>query len=244
VDDQPDFDVLFWVGCAGAFEARAQNIVRSFAKIMEVAGVNYAVLGNNEKCTGDSARRTGNEYLFSMMAEENVETLNSAGVKNIVTTCPHCLHTLKNEYPDFGGNYNVVHHSVFIKNLLEDGKIKLKNKQHTPITYHDPCYLGRHNGVFEAPRENLRAMGFQIVEMKRSYQQSFCCGAGGGQMWKEEEQGKEDTRKHRFNEAEGTSVNMIATSCPFCMTMLGDAGKELDSKTTVKDVAEIIAEQI
>jgi len=244
VEEQPDFEILFWVGCAGAFESRAQNIVRSFAKIMNTAGIKYAVLGNNEKCTGDSARRAGNEYLFSMMAEENVATLNDAGVKNIVTTCPHCLHTLKNEYPQFGGNYNVLHHSVFINQLLQDQKLTSVNRAQTSVTYHDPCYLGRHNGVFKAPREGLRAMGFQILEMKRSYQKSFCCGAGGAQMWKEEEDGKEDTRKHRFNEVQGTGANILATSCPFCMTMLGDAGKELDSKIVVRDIAEIFAEQI
>jgi len=244
VEEQPDFEVLFWVGCAGAFESRAQNIVKSFAKIMNKAEVKFAVLGNSEKCTGDSARRAGNEYLFSMMAEENVSTLNSFGVKKIVTTCPHCLHTLKNEYPQFGGNFQVIHHSVFINQLIKEKKLKPSSDAEDNLTYHDPCYLGRQNGILNEPRENLQSFGFKVHEMKRNNKNSFCCGAGGAQMWKEEEQGNEDVRKNRFIEAQETPANMLATSCPFCMTMLSDAAKELESDLVVKDIAEIIAGQL
>ncbi len=242
VKENTDFEVLYWVGCAGAFEQRGQDIARSFAKIMNKAGVNFAVLGNDESCTGDSARRAGNEYLFAMMAEQNVETLNAAGVKKIVTTCPHCLHTLKNEYPQFGGNYEVVHHTQFINNLIAEGKINTKQSAKTKITFHDPCYLGRHNGEYDAPRAVLKATGLDTREMERNRNRSFCCGAGGGNMWKEEEEGGQAVRQNRFEEAQSTGADVICTGCPFCMTMLRDAGKELESTTQVRDIAEIVAE--
>ncbi len=244
VEENPDFDILYWVGCAGAFEARAQNIARAFVKILHAADVNFSVLGNLEKCTGDSARRAGNEYLFSMMAEENVAILNNKNVKKIVTTCPHCLHTLKNEYPQFGGHYEVVHHSQFIEQLVREKKIAFASTMPERITYHDPCYLGRHNRIFDAPRADLRSAGLDIVEMNRSGVDSFCCGAGGAQMWKEEEPGDEDVRKNRYIEAGETGASVLATGCPFCMTMLGDAGKEMDSELPVRDIAEILADRL
>ncbi len=244
VDENPDYDILYWVGCAGAFDQKGQNIARSFTKILNKANINFAVLGNKESCTGDSARRAGNEYLFSMMAEENVQTLNSAKVKKIVATCPHCMHTLKNEYPQFGGNYEVVHHSEFIEQLISDNKIKIENKSNIIATFHDPCYLGRHNQVYDAPRKGLTSFGIELIEMDRNKNDSFCCGAGGAQMWKEEEKGEEAIRQNRFKEAEQTGAELVCTSCPFCLTMMRDAGNELDSNVAVKDIAEIIAEQL
>lgn len=244
VSENSDFDVLYWVGCAGAFEERGQGIARSFSKILNKAGVNFAVLGNQESCTGDSARRAGNEYLFSMMAEQNVETLKAAKVKKIVTTCPHCLHTLKNEYPQFGGNFEVIHHSQFIDQLISQGKINLRGKSADKITYHDPCYLGRHNQVFDEPRNVLSETAKNVLEMERNKNRSFCCGAGGGNMWKEEEEGQEAVRRNRFNEAASTGCSVIGTACPFCMTMLRDAGKELESGIEVRDIAEIVAENV
>ena len=244
VEENPDFEILYWVGCAGAFDQKGQNIARSFTKILNKADVNFAVLGNKESCTGDSARRAGNEYLFAMMAEENVQTLNSAKVKKIVTTCPHCLHTLKNEYSQFGGNYEVIHHTQLIDTLITENKLKLENKTTVKATFHDPCYLGRHNHVYDAPRDDLKALGIDVVEMERNKNNSFCCGAGGAQMWKEEEKGDEPIRQNRFKEAEQTGAEIVCTSCPFCLTMMRDAGNELDSNIAVKDIAEIIAEQI
>jgi Fe-S oxidoreductase len=239
-----DFDVLFWVGCAGAFDQKGQQIARSFAKILNKAEINFAILGNDETCTGDSARRSGNEYLFAMLAEKNVETLNKSGVRKIVTTCPHCLHTLKNEYPQFGGQYEVTHHSQFIEELIRQGKIKLNTADNAKITFHDPCYLGRHNDITEAPRYVIHETQVEFTEMDRIRNRSFCCGAGGGNMWKEEEHGQEAVRRERFREAESTGAELICTGCPFCMTMLRDAGKELESSVTVHDIAELVAEQL
>jgi len=242
-EQNPEFDILYWVGCAGAFDERGGNVARAFTKILNKAEVNFAVLGNKETCTGDSARRAGNEYLFSMLAEGNVENLNAANVKKIVTTCPHCLHTLKNEYPQFGGNYEVIHHSQLIEDLQKDDKLKL-NGESQNITFHDPCYLGRHNNVYDAPRSVLKNSGLKINEMDRNKNNSFCCGAGGGNMWKEEEEGTEAVRRDRFKEAESTGSDVICVGCPFCKTMLNDAGNELESKLQVKDIAEIIAEKL
>ncbi len=242
VDEKPDFDVLYWVGCAGAFETKGQRIARSFSKILNKAGVNFAVLGNKESCTGDSARRSGNEYLFSMMAEQNVELLNSVKPKKIVTTCPHCLHTIKNEYKQFGGNFEVVHHTQFIDELMKQGRLNPQSGDEK-MTFHDPCYLGRHNGEYKAPRHDLSRVG-QLVEMPRNEENSFCCGAGGGQMWKEEEEGTEAIRRERFKEADQTGAEIIATACPFCMTMMTDAGNELESGRQVRDIAEIIADKL
>ncbi len=244
VEENPDFDILYWVGCAGAFEEKGQEIARSFAKIMNKAGVNFAVLGNNESCTGDSARRAGNEYLYSMLAEGNVETLNNAKVKKIVATCPHCFTTLKNDYKQFGGDYEVIHHSEFIEQLIAEGKIKLKKEHREKITYHDPCYLGRHNQVYDEPREALSATGFDIVEMEHNRSNSFCCSAGGAQMWKEEEPGEEAIRRVRFKEALDTETDTLCTACPFCLTMMRDAGKELESDLAIKDIAQLVAENL
>lgn len=244
VEENPGYDILFWVGCAGAFDQRGQKIAQAFATILNAAGVNFAVLGEKENCTGDSARRSGNEYLFSMMAESNVETLNAARAKKIVTTCPHCFHVLKNEYPPFGGNYQVVHHTQMIDDLFRDGKLKIKNASEQQITFHDPCYLGRHNQIYDEPRRGLKSAGIQILEMDRIRNHSFCCGAGGGNMWKEEEEGEEAVRRERFKEAGETGAGVLCTSCPFCMTMLSDAGNELESNLPVHDIAELIAERI
>jgi len=244
VEENPGFDILYWVGCAGAFDQKGQNIARAFTKILNHAQVDFAVLGNKETCTGDSARRAGNEYLFSMMAETNVENLNNISAKKIVTTCPHCLHTIKNEYPQFGGNFEVIHHSEYISDLLKSGKVKLAATGDLRITYHDPCYLGRHNNVYNAPRDIMQTIGCDFNEMNRIRNRSFCCGAGGGNMWKEEEEGKEAVRRDRFKEAEKTGMDCIATGCPFCMTMLRDAGNELESEMKVNDIAEIIAQKL
>jgi len=243
-DENPDFDVLYWVGCAGAFDQKGQKIAQAFTKILNHAGINFAVLGNRETCTGDSARRTGNEYLFAMMAEKNVETLNAVKAKTIVTTCPHCLHTLKNEYPQFGGNFDVTHHTQFIGNLFREGKVRVKDDGRQKIAFHDPCYLGRHNGVFDEPRAALRSSGVTVVEMERNRNRSFCCGAGGGNMWKEEEEGREAVRRERFREAENSQPDVLGTGCPFCLTMLRDAGNELESSLQVSDVAEVIAARL
>lgn len=244
VDEKSDFDILYWVGCAGAFDQKGQKIAQSFTKILNKAGVNFAVLGEKENCTGDSARRTGNEYLFAMMAENNVENLNKANVRKIVTTCPHCLHTLKNEYPQFGGNYELVHHTEFIADLLNTGQLTLDLSKKEDITFHDPCYLGRHNNIYEQPRQGMAQAGINLLEMDRNKNRSFCCGAGGGNMWKEEEEGKESVRRERFKEAENTNAEKVCTACPFCLTMMRDAGNELDSQLAVNDYAEIIAERL
>jgi Fe-S oxidoreductase len=243
-EENPGFELLYWVGCAGAFDQKGQKIARAFTRILNRAGVNFAVLGNLETCTGDSARRTGNEYLFSMMAEKNVETLNSVKAKKIVTTCPHCLHTIKNEYPQFGGNFEVIHHTQLIGDLLREERIRTNGHTGQKVVFHDPCYLGRHNGVFDAPREILESSGSTVLEMTRNRKRSFCCGAGGGNMWKEEEEGREAVRRERFREAADTQPDVLGTGCPFCLTMLRDAGNELESSLEVKDIAEIIADRL
>jgi Fe-S oxidoreductase len=244
VEENPEFDVLYWVGCAGAFDAKGQEIARSFSKIMNKAGVNFSVLGNNEACTGDSARRAGNEYLFQTLAAENIEILNRSKVKKMVTTCPHCLHTLKNEYPQLGGNYEVIHHTQFIDELISSGKLKLTLNNNENITYHDPCYLGRHNKIYDEPRTVLGKSGFKLNEMDNNKQNSLCCSAGGAQMWKEEEQGTESIRQRRFKEAQQTKSGVVCTSCPFCLTMMRDASNELESNIQVKDIAQVVAEQL
>jgi len=244
IEKNPEPDILWWVGCAPATDARAQKTARAFAKILKAAGVNYAVLGQNEQCTGDSARRAGREDIFFALAQANVEILNEIKPKRIVTTCPHCLHTLKNEYPAFGGNYEVVHHTQLINELVGAGKIRLSVSEALSVTFHDPCYLGRHNHVFEAPRQVLKSAGAQMLEMPRHGAKSFCCGAGGAQMWKEEEHGTANVNLTRFKEAKSTSAAVVAVGCPFCLTMLNDASK-VDSETIeVLDIAEIIAERI
>jgi Fe-S oxidoreductase len=245
IEQNPEPELLWWVGCAPATDARAQKTARAFAAILKAAGVDYAVLGKNEQCTGDSARRAGNEFIFNELASANVELLNEVAPKRIVTTCPHCLHALKNEYPAFGGNFTVIHHTQLINELITSGKLKLTSAgQISMITYHDPCYLSRHNQVMVEPRQDLNALGANLIELSRREAKSFCCGAGGAQMWKEEEHGKERVSANRFREATTTGASVLAVSCPFCMVMLTDAKKDANSEVEIKDVAELIAEQL
>ena len=245
IEQNPSPDILWWVGCAPATDARAQKTAQAFAKILNAAGVNFAVLGKNESCTGDSARRAGREDIFFGLATQNVEILNEVKPKRIVTTCPHCLHTIKNEYPSFGGNYEVIHHTQFINELVGLGKIQLEvTKDDLKVTFHDPCYLGRHNQIFDAPRNTLHATGITTIEMPRNSAKSFCCGAGGGQMWKEEEAGSGRVNEARFAEAKSTGAQTVAVGCPFCMVMLTDASKADGETVNVMDVAEIVAKRL
>lgn len=244
IDQNPEPEILWWVGCAPATDARAQKTAIAFTKILHAAGVNFAVLGQNEQCTGDAARRAGNEFLFNELATANVEILNEVAPRRIVTTCPHCLHTLKNEYPAFGGHYQVIHHSQLIQELLTAGRLSLTETAAGSITYHDPCYLARHNQIVEEPRQTLQIVGASTVEMPRHGMLAFCCGAGGAQMWKEEEEGKERVNANRFREAQETGSDILAVSCPFCMIMLNDAGKDVNSEMKILDIAEIVAAQL
>ncbi|MFZ5808470.1 MAG: (Fe-S)-binding protein [Chloroflexota bacterium] len=248
IESNPQPEILWWVGCAPATDARAQKTARAFAQILQHTGVNYAVLGEQEQCTGDSARRAGNEYLFNELASANVEILNQVAPTRIVTTCPHCLHTLKNEYPAFGGNYEVIHHSQLINELIAQSRLKLKannpGASSPSITFHDPCYLGRQNGVVEAPRHALASGGAQLIEMEKSGRKSFCCGAGGAQMWKEEEHGNQRVNSQRFQQAQATGADTLAVGCPFCMIMLNDAAKEANSDMEVLDIAEIVLKNL
>jgi Fe-S oxidoreductase len=245
IEQNSEPEILWWVGCAPATDARAQKTAQAFSKILNAAGVNYAVLGQNEQCTGDSARRAGNEYLFFELASANVEILNEVKPPRIVTTCPHCLHTLKNEYPAFGGEYEVIHHTQLINELVGAGKISLDvTADDLKVTFHDPCYLGRHNKITDAPREALKNAGMVTVEMPRHGEKSFCCGAGGAQMWKEEEHGETNVNLTRFKEAKATGAGSVAVGCPFCLTMMNDASKADGGEVVVKDVAEIVAERL
>ncbi|MBX7232810.1 MAG: (Fe-S)-binding protein [Caldilineales bacterium] len=245
IDDNPNPDILWWVGCAPAYDMRAQATAKAFAKVLKAAGVNFAVLGSLENCTGDAARRAGNEALFFEMATQNIETLNEVKPKRIVATCPHCLHTLGKEYYQYGGQYNVIHHTELIAELMAEGKLKPGAWQDGKVTYHDPCYLGRHNGVFDAPRSVLELTTGPIIELERSRSKSFCCGAGGAQMWKEEEHGAEAVNVNRYNEAAATGAGTIAVGCPFCLTMLTDASKQAgEGALQVKDIAELVAEAL
>jgi heterodisulfide reductase subunit D len=242
-------DILFWVGCAGSFDQRAQMITRAFATILNKVGIKYAILGKEELCTGDPVRRAGNEFLFQMMAYQNIQILNNYGIKKIVTACPHCFNTLLNEYGELGGKYEVVHHTSFLQQLLDERKIVLKEGgvfKGKRITYHDSCYLGRANQVYEAPRKVLEALDAELVEMKRCRSKGLCCGAGGGQMFKEEEKGATRVNFERGAEAIGTGAAIIASACPFCNTMLTDGIKhgEKEDKVKVMDVAELIAASI
>ena len=242
-------EILFWVGCAGSFDQRAQKITRAFATILNKVGIRYAILGKEEMCTGDPARRAGNEFLFQMMAYQNIQVLNGYEIKKIVTTCPHCFNILKNEYPELGGNYEVIHHSVFLQQLIDEGKIVLKDAaafKGKRITYHDSCYLGRGNGIYEAPRKVLEALDAELVEMKRCRKNGFCCGAGGSQMFKEEEHGKTRVNWERANEALATGATIVAAACPFCNTMLSDGVKnsEKEGDVHVLDVAELVAKSL
>ncbi len=237
-------DILFWVGCAGSFDERAQKITRDICRILQHVGLKYAILGTEESCTGDPAKRSGNEFLFQMQAMMNIEVLNGYEIKKIVTACPHCFNTLKNEYPSLGGNYEVIHHTQLIQNLIDEGKLKpadnnvFKGKK---ITYHDPCYLGRANEVYEAPRKVLESLDAQLIELKRCKSNGLCCGAGGGQMFKEPEPGAKDINIERIEEVIDAKPHVVAAACPFCMTMLKDGVKikEKESEIEVLDIAEI-----
>lgn len=238
-------EILFWVGCAGSFDDRAKKITKAFVQILNKAGVSFAVLGTEESCTGDPAKRAGNEFLFQMQAMTNIEVLNGYEVKKVVTACPHCFNTIKNEYPGLGGTYEVVHHTQFLRQLLEEGKIsleggKFKGKR---ITYHDPCYLGRANQVYEAPRELIRKLDAELVEMKSCKQRGLCCGAGGAQMFKEPEKGDKDINIARTEQALEVQPEIIAAACPFCNTMMTDGvkNKEKEASIAVMDIAELIA---
>ena len=253
VDEKPDFEVLFWVGCAGAYDPAAQKTTRAMARILEHAKVNYAVLGKGEKCTGDPARRAGNEYLYYQLASENVETLNAALIdenldpgkrKVVLTTCPHCYNALFNDYPQLGGRYEVMHHTQLIEGLTRDGRLPPLALDQS-VTYHDPCYLGRHNGVYDAPRAVLAAGGTDLREMPRNRNDSFCCGAGGAQFWKEEEEGDQRVSEQRFLEAKGTGAAVVATGCPFCKVMLGSSeSAEIEGAPEVLDVAQLVAAKL
>jgi Fe-S oxidoreductase len=238
-------EVLFWVGCAGSFDDRAKKITKAFVKILNRANVSFAVLGTEESCTGDPAKRAGNEFLFQMQAVTNIEVMNAYEVKRIVTACPHCFNTLKNEYPELGGNYEVLHHTEFIKLLLNEGKIAIEGGQFKGkrITFHDPCYLGRANNVYEAPRDLIQKLDAELVEMKRSRANGLCCGAGGAQMFKEPEKGTKDINIERTEDALETKTEIIAAGCPFCNTMLTDGIKHKEKESDVKiyDIAELIA---
>lgn len=244
IQENPDPDILYWVGCAASYNDRAKQTARALVKILQAAGVNYAVLGQEERCNGDPARRAGNEYLYQVMAKANIETLNSHRVKKIVTACPHCLNTLGSEYSDLGGKYQVVHHTELIKDLIDQGRLELNATALGEVAFHDPCYLGRHWGVFDDPRAALRQAGAQLVEMPRSGSNSFCCGAGGAQMFKEEEPGRERVNANRYQEAASTGAKTVGVACPFCTTMLEDAQKESSAKLAVRDVAEIVADAL
>lgn len=245
IEQNPKPDVLWWVGCAPATDPRAQKTAQAFAKILNAARVNFAVLGKHESCTGDPARRAGREDIFFAMASQNVEVLNEVKPKRIVATCPHCLHVLKNEYPAFGGEYEVVHHTQLINELVGAGKISMEvDEDQFSVTFHDPCYLGRHNNIFDAPRDALTSAGASTIEMPRHSEQAFCCGAGGAQIWKEEEEGTMRVNTERFTEAKATGALTLAVGCPFCLLMMTDASKADGGEIQVKDVAEIVAERL
>ena len=238
-------EVLFWVGCAGSFDDRAKKITKAFSRILLDSGVDFAVLGTEESCTGDPAKRAGNEFLFQMQAMTNIEVMNGYEVKRIVTTCPHCFNTLKNEYPELGGNYEVLHHTEFLNSLIRDGRLQIeggsfKGKR---ITFHDPCYLGRANEVYEAPRDLIRKIDAELVEMRRCRSNGLCCGAGGAQMFKDAEPGDKEIYVERTEEALEVKPGIIATGCPFCNTMMTDGvkNKEKEQEVKVMDIAELIA---
>jgi heterodisulfide reductase subunit D len=240
-------DILFWVGCSGSFDDRAKKITRALVKILNHCDVKFAVLGSEENCTGDPAKRAGNEFLFQMQAFMNIEVLNAYEVKRIVTACPHCFNTLKNEYPELGGKYEVIHHTQLIQQLINEGKLALKDGgvfKGKRITFHDPCYLGRANDVYEAPRELIQKLDAELVEMKRCKTKGLCCGAGGAQMFKEAEKGDKEINIERTEDALETKAEIIATGCPFCNTMMTDGVKNFNKEHEIKvlDVAELIAQ--
>ncbi len=238
-------EVLFWVGCAGSYDDRAKKITRAFVKLLQKADVSFAVLGTEESCSGDPAKRAGNEFLFQMQAMTNIEIMNAYEVKKIVTACPHCFNTLKNEYPGLGGNYQVMHHTEFLKSLLDEGRLTIEGGKFvgTKITFHDPCYLGRANNIYEAPRDLIKKLEVELVEMKRCKSNALCCGAGGAQMFKDAEKGDKEIFVERTDDALETNPDIIATGCPFCNTMLTDGIKNVEKESEIKvlDIAEILA---
>ena len=241
-------DILFWVGCAGSFDDRYKRVTKAFVKILNAIDVDFAVLGTEEACTGDPARRAGNEFLFQMQAAANIQVLNGYEIKKIVTACPHCFNTIKNEYPELGGSYEVIHHSTFLQQLIDQGKLKMEGGgsfKGKKITYHDSCYLGRANNIYEAPRQVLESLDADLVEMKRCRTKGFCCGAGGAQMFKDAEPGNQEVNINRTKEALATGATTIAVACPFCMTMMSDGVKnqEKEGEVQVRDLAELIAER-
>ncbi|HIA12278.1 MAG TPA: (Fe-S)-binding protein [Flavobacteriales bacterium] len=238
-------ELLFWVGCAGAFDDRYQKVTRDFVKILQKVGIRYAVLGTEESCTGDPAKRAGNEFVYQMQAMGNIEVLNGYNIKKIVTACPHCFNIFKNEYPELGGSYEVYHHSTFLQQLINDGRLKVADGgefKGKTITFHDSCYLGRGNGIYEAPRKVLESLDANLVEMKRNRSKGLCCGAGGAQMFKDAEKGDREVNIERSEEALETNPSVIATACPFCMTMMTDGVKDKnkEGETKVMDLAELI----
>ena len=239
-----DPEILFWVGCAGSFDERAKKITKSFVKLLNKANISFGVLGIEESCTGDPAKRAGNEFLYQMQAISNIETLNSYNFKKIVTTCPHCFNTIKNEYPSLGGNYDVIHHTQLLDDLIKNGKIKVQNESFKgkKITFHDPCYLGRANKEFKAPRNLIDSVKADLKEMKSCKEKGLCCGAGGAQMFKDAEKGNEEINIKRTKEAIDTNAKIIAAGCPFCNTMLSDGLKnqKAEQKVKVLDIAEIV----
>jgi heterodisulfide reductase subunit D len=240
-------EVLFWVGCAGSFDDRAKKITKAVAKILNHCNVSFAILGTEESCTGDPAKRAGNEFLFQMMAMQNIAVLNGYEVKKIVTACPHCFNALKNEYPQLGGTYEVVHHTQLINDLIKEGRITIKDGEAFKgkrITFHDPCYLGRGNNVYEAPREVLQKLDTELVELKRCRANGLCCGAGGAQMFKEAEKGNKEVNIERTEDVLESKATIVATGCPFCNTMMTDGVKhfEKENEIQVKDIAELIAQ--
>lgn len=238
-------EILFWVGCAGSYDERYQRVTLAFVKILNKVGISFAVLGSEETCTGDPARRAGNEFMFQMQAMANIQVLDGYGVKKIVTACPHCFNTLKNEYPDLGGNYEVIHHTTLLQQLLDEGKVGVEGGEFKgkKITFHDSCYLGRANGIYEAPRKVLESLDADLVEMKRCRTKGLCCGAGGAQMFKDAEPGSKEINVERTEEALDTGAEIVASACPFCMTMLTDGVKNAEKEESVKvlDLAELIA---
>ncbi len=237
-------DILFWVGCAGSFDARAQKVTVALCKILNEAKVNFAILGTEESCTGDPARRAGNEFVFQMTAIQNIETLNGYSIKKIVTACPHCFNTLKNEYPALGGNYEVIHHTQLIQSLIEEGKLTVESGEFKgkKITYHDSCYLGRVNDIYETPRQILQNLDADLSEMKRCKSKGLCCGAGGAQMFKEDEPGDKRINRERADEIVETGAEIVAANCPFCITMLSDGMKAKEANVMVYDISELIVQ--
>ncbi len=242
--EKPEY--LFWVGCAGSYDQRAQKVMRAFCSLLQEAGISFAILGEEESCTGDPARRAGNEFVFQMTALQNVEVLNGYGITKIVTACPHCFNILKNEYPDLGGQYEVIHHTQLLQQLLDEGKLKVKGGvfKGKRITYHDSCYLGRANGIYEAPRRLLEELEGELIEMQRNRSRGLCCGAGGAQMFKEDEPGDKRINVERADEALATGAEIIALNCPFCLTMMEDGLKARDKQEEVMvyDLSELIVQ--